>query len=549
MSAVPATAPGHGSPAVNRSATVDALIIGAGFTGLYQLWSLRKLGLNVRVVDAASDVGGTWYWNCYPGARTDSPSHIYQYWFSDELLADWDWKQRYVDHTESSAYFRHVADRFDLRRDITFNSRVDSARWDESARRWQVTTSTGETIAARFLITALGPLSAPVVPPFKGHDRFKGRLVHTARWPREGVDLKGKRVGVIGTGATGIQVIQTIAPEVAQLTVFQRTANYAVPMINPTYGEAERAALRARYPQTREAIWTTFVGFDEAAESSPYFSLTPEQRRATLERLWADGSLRIWVAGFMELLTDAAVSEEISEFVREKIRARIRDPKLAAKLVPTDHGFGTRRVPLENGYFDVYNRDNVSLVDLHETPIVEITETGIRTSAGEIALDVIILATGFDAGTGGLTAIDIRGTGGRSLRSEWKGEVRTTMGLQIHGYPNLFTTSAPYAPAAAFCNAPTCLQHQVQWITECIEHLVKQGRTRMEPAAETEASWLAHHDELAAQTLVAKTRSWYTGANIEGKPSRLLSYIGGLPAYREACSEVQRKGYAGFELA
>ncbi|WP_420464947.1 flavin-containing monooxygenase [Panacagrimonas sp.] len=528
---------------------LDAVIIGAGFTGLYQLWALRRLGLRVRVLDAASGVGGTWYWNCYPGARTDSPSNIYQYWFSDELLEEWDWKERYPGQAESERYFNHVADRFDLRRDISFNTRVDAATWDDATQRWNLATDTGETVNAQFVITALGPLSAPVVPPFEGHEKFRGRLVHTARWPREGVDLKGKRVGVIGTGATGIQVIQTIAAEVAHLSVFQRTANYAVPMTNTRYTDADRAAIRARYPHTREAIWTTFVGFDEQGETRPYFSLPPEERRATLERLWADGSLRIWVAGFMEIFFDPAASEEISDFVREKIRARIHDPKIAEKLVPRDHGFGTRRVPLENGYFDVYNRDNVDLIDLRETPIECLTADGIRTSVGEVSLDVIVLATGFDAGTGALTAIDIRGRGGRSLRDEWKREVRTTMGLQIHGYPNLFTTSAPYAPAAAFCNAPTCLQHQVQWITECIGYLRANGRKCIEPSAQAEQSWLTHHDELADQTLVAKTKSWYTGANIEGKHNRLLSYIGGVPAYREACEKVKQQHYEGFELA
>ena len=531
------------------TAPLDAVIIGAGLTGLYQLWSLRRLGLRVRVIDAASSVGGTWYWNCYPGARTDSPSNIYQYWFSDELLAEWNWSERYASQAESERYFNHVADRFDLRRDISFNTRVDAATWDDASGRWNLKTDQGETVNTQFVITALGPLSAPLVPPFKGHESFKGRLVHTARWPREGIDLKGKRVGVIGTGATGIQVIQTIAPEVAHLTVFQRTPNYAVPMSNPRYSDQDRAAIRARYPQTREAIWTTFVGFDQAGETRPYFSLSPEERRATLENLWSDGSLKIWVAGFMEIFSDPAASEEISEFVRGKIRARIRDPKVAAKLLPRDHGFGTRRVPLENGYFEVYNRDNVELVDLHETPIDCITPNGIRTSAGEIPLDVIVLATGFDAGTGGLTAIDIRGRGGRSLREEWKKEVRTTMGLQIHGYPNLFTTSAPYAPAAAFCNAPTCLQHQVQWITDCIEYLSRHDRKVIEATAEAEQRWLSHHDELANQTLVAKTRSWYTGGNIEGKHSRLLSYIGGVPAYREACEKVKQHDYEGFEVA
>ena len=528
---------------------LDAVIIGAGFTGLYLLWSLRKIGLRVRVVDAASDVGGTWYWNCYPGARTDSPSNIYQYWFSDELLEEWDWQERYPSQAESERYFNHVADRFDLRKDITFNTRVDSATWDDDTGRWDVKTDSGEVLNTQFVITALGPLSAPLVPPFNGHERFKGHLVHTARWPREGIDLKGKRVGVIGTGATGIQVIQTIAPEVDHLTVFQRTANYAVPMINTRYNDADRAAIRARYPQTREAIWTTFVGFDEQSQTQPFFDFSPQERRDILERLWADGSLKIWVGGFLDIFFDPAASEEISNFVREKIRARIHDPKRAEKLLPRDHGFGTRRVPLENGYFEVFNKANVDLVDLRETPIECITERGIRTSAGEIPLDVIVLATGFDAGTGGLTAMDIRGRNGVSLREQWKQEVRTTMGLQIHGYPNLFTTSAPYAPAAAFCNAPTCLQHQVKWITETLEYLRKNGRSVMEPTAEAEQRWLAHHDELANQTLVAKTPSWYTGANIEGKQNRLLSYIGGLPTYIAACDEVKQKDYEGFEVA
>tara|TARA_R110001592_G_scaffold337300_1_gene623640 strand:- start:256858 stop:258477 length:1620 start_codon:yes stop_codon:yes gene_type:complete len=527
---------------------LDAVIIGAGFTGLYQLWLLRKLGMRVRVIDAAADVGGTWFWNCYPGARTDSPSHIYQYWFSDELLEEWNWQQRYPDQAETERYLNHVADRFDLRKDITFNTSVESATWDDTTRRWNLTTDTGKTLNTQFIITAVGPLSAPLVPPFKGHETFEGRLVHTARWPREGIDLKGKRVGVIGTGATGIQVVQTIAPEVGHMTVFQRTANYAIPMINPRYSDADRAVIRARYPQTRELIWTTFVGFDEPSEERAYFDIAPQERHEILERLWADGSLKLWVGGFGEILTDPVVNEEVSEFVRGKIRARIRDPKVAEKLIPRDHGFGTRRVPLENGYFDAFNQDNVDLVDLHATPIECITPKGIRTSAGEIELDVIILATGFDAGTGGLTAIDIRGRNGVSLRQEWKKEVRTTMGLQIHGYPNLFTTSAPYAPIAAFCNAPTCLQHQVQWITECIDYMHKNGRAVIEPSSQTEQHWLTHHDELAGETLVAKTSSWYTGGNIEGKHNRLLSYIGGLPAYIEACDRVKEQDYEGFEV-
>ena len=534
------------TPTIER---FDAIVIGAGLTGLYQLWALRRLGLNVRVIEAAPSVGGTWYWNCYPGARTDSPSDIYQYWFSDELLQDWDWSQRFVGQQESERYFNHVADRFDLRKDIVFNSRVQSAIWDEGQSIWKVTTEPGQCYEAPFVVMALGPLSAPMVPPFVGHDVFKGQLIHSARWPRTGVDLKGKRVGVIGTGATGIQIVQTIAAEVEHLTVFQRTANYALPMHNLRYSDADRASIRARYPQTREIVNQTFVGFADLPDGRAYFSLSVEERRATLERLWSDGSLRLWVAGFSEIFFDAKVSEEISSFVRDKIRARIMDPYVAKKLVPTDHGFGTRRVPLENGYYEAFNRDNVDLIDIKATPIECFTPTGIRTSAGDIELDVIILATGFDAGTGALTSIDIRGRDGVSLRESWKRDIRTTMGLQIHGYPNLFTTAAPYAPVAAFCNAPTCLQHQVKWITDCIESMRTKGRRLIMPTFETEQAWLAHHDELANQTLVAKTKSWYTGANVEGKPSRLISYIGGVPAYQQACAKVQELDYQGFEIA
>lgn len=534
---------------MKASTELDALIIGAGFTGLYQLWMLRKLGLNARIVDAAPEVGGTWYWNCYPGARTDSPSHVYQYWFSKDLLDDWDWSQKYSDHRETQSYLNHVADRFELRSDIDFETRVSEASWNESSELWSVSCDNGRRYQTRFVICAMGPLSEPQVPPFAGHDQFQGPLVHTARWPREGIDLKGKRVAVIGTGATGIQVIQTIADEVEQLTVFQRTANYAVPMKNPKYGPQDMAAVRAQYPQTEKTIWNTFVGFDADLDPREFWSVAPEDRRKTLETLWEDGTLKIWLAGFREILTDEAASKEVSDFVREKIRARIQDPEMARKLLPDDHGFGTRRVPLENGYFEVFNRDNVDLVSLKETPIECFTQQGVKTTEAEYAVDVIILATGFDAGTGGFTAIDIRGREGISLRDQWKQDVRTTMGLQIHGYPNLFTTSAPYAPAAAFCNAPTCLQHQVKWISACIEFMQKHGHRVIEPGAETESQWIAHHQEIADTTLVAKTKSWYTGYNIEGKKKGLLSYIGGFPAYRQACDEVADKGYAGFEFS
>ncbi|GAC1622550.1 MAG: NAD(P)/FAD-dependent oxidoreductase [Nevskia sp.] len=528
----------------------DAIVIGAGFAGLYQLHLLRQQGLKVCVLEAGDEVGGTWYWNCYPGARTDSPSNIYQYWFSDALLDEWNWQERYAPQEETKRYLNHVADRFELRKDIHLGQRVTAAHWNESAKAWDLETRTGERYRTQFLITCLGPLSEPVMPRFTGQEQFKGRVIHSARWPREGIDLRGKRVGVVGTGATGIQIIQAVAPEASQLTVFQRTANYAVPMKNRKLTDADRAEVRAQQPMTREKVWTTFSGFEVDLEERNFLDLSPEERRRTLEHWWAEGTLKIWIGGFKEIFFDPVVSEEVSDFVREKMRARIRDPKVAEKLIPRDHGFGTRRVPLENGYFEIYNRDNVTLVDLNEGAIVGLTANGVETADGrEHPLDVLILATGFDAGTGGLTSIDIRGRSGESLKEAWARDIRTTMGLQIHGYPNLLTSSAPFAPAASLCNAPTCLQQQVQWIADCIAFTRSKGARTIEPTEETERKWIAHHDELASVTLLAKTRSWYTGANVEGKQLRLLSYVGGVGAYGKLCDEVKSKDYEGFELA
>ncbi len=532
--------------------TVDAVVIGAGFSGLYQLYRLREQGLKVRVFDTASGVGGTWYWNRYPGARTDSPSHVYQYWFSDELLAEWDWKERFPAQPETERYLNHMADKFDLRRDITLNTRVTRAVWDEAASRWIVDTESTsgqrETVSSQFLITCTGPVSAPLLSPYPGAEDFNGTIAYTARWPKEGVDLAGKRVGIVGTGATGIQVIQTIAPEVAHLTVFQRTPNYAIPISNPKLDDSSRAALRARYPEIREIVWNTFVGFDVDPDPRAYADVTPEERRATLERLWADGSLNFWLSGFREAFFDQAINDELSDFVRDKIRVRIKDPAIAAKLLPRDHGFGTKRVPLENGYFEVYNQPNVRLVDVRETPIEKLTARGVKTTAEEFDLDVLIFATGFDASTGTLTRIDIRGRDNLSLKEHWARDLRTAMGLQVHGFPNLFMTSAPFAPGAAFCNAPTCLQQQVDWISDCIRHL-REARhaSSIEATADFETRWMAHHDEVANMTLISKTKSWYTGANVAGKSNRVLGYLG-VGNYRAACEDVKAKGYEGFEI-
>jgi acetone monooxygenase (methyl acetate-forming) len=530
----------------------DAVVVGAGFAGIYQLHRLRSMGLNVRLYEAGDGVGGTWYWNRYPGARVDSQSYIYQYWFSDELLGDWNWSERFPAQPETERYLNFVADKFDLRRDMRFESRVTGAIFDESTQRWTVTTegADGRQVAsAQFLILCTGGLSAPLVPPFPGHGTFRGQTFHTGRWPKQDVDLAGKRVGVIGTGATGIQVIQTIASQVGHLTVFQRTANYTIPMSNPKYDDAMRASLRARYPALKERVHTTFAGFDYDFEDRPFADLTPEQRQSTLERLWADGSLNFWIGGFREIFFDEQINGVVSEFVRRKIRARVKDPTVAEMLVPKDHGFGTRRVPLETRYYEAFNRDNVLLVDARATPIERMTADGIRTSAGEHALDIVIFATGFDAGTGALTGIDIRGRNGLRLKDAWSDGVRTTMGLQVHRYPNLFMTMAPFSPAAAFCNVPTCVQQQVDWITDGIRFVLEQGHRSIEPSAEAEAKWIAHHDEVAAMTLIPKTNSWYVGSNVPGKPRRLLAYAGGVGVYRQACDAVKASGYQGFVTA
>jgi acetone monooxygenase len=532
-----------------QSQEFDALVVGAGIAGLYQLYRLREMGLKVRAFDTASDVGGTWYWNRYPGARVDSMSYVYQYWFSDELLNEWDWSERFPAQAETERYLSHVADKFELRKDIQFNTRIAHARWDDATRRWSLETEAGERFTARYFVSCSGMLSAPVVPPFPGHEKFKGTIAHTARWPREGLNLAGKRVGVVGTGATGIQVIQTIAAEVAELKVFQRTAQYAVPMKNDRYDAAAFAKWREKYPEFRDKVHHTFAGFAFDFELPPYRSLTPAERIEALEKLWADGSLSFWVGGFTETLVEEDINEEISNFVRAKIRARIKDPKVAEILVPTAYGFGTYRVPLENGYYDAFNRDNVELIDVRATPIERFTENGLVVNGREFELDVVILATGFDAGTGALSRMDVHGRGGVSLTETWNKDIRSTLGLQVHGFPNLFTVAGPLAPSTAFCNMATCLQQQVDWVTDCIAFLGKHDKTVIEPTVEKENEWVTHHDEVANATLMMRTNSWYTGANIEGKPRRLLSYIGGVGNYRKFCDEAKDSNYAGFEVA
>ncbi len=527
---------------------LDTAVIGAGVAGLYQLHLLRQQGMNVRAFDAASGVGGTWYWNRYPGARFDSEGYIYQYLFSEELYKGWSWSEKFPGQPEIERWLNWVADKLDLRKDIQFNTGIKSARFNEATERWILTTDSGQTIDTQFLVTCCGMLSAPLTGLFPGQDDFKGKLYYTSMYPKDAVDLAGKRVGVVGNGATGIQVIQTAAKTAGHLTAFVRTPQYVLPMKNPKYTPAEQEAYKARFAELSKTLPHTFTGFEYDFEHA-WADLTPEQRRQVLEDVYADGSLKLWLASFGEMFFVQEVSDAISEFVREKMRERLKDPRLCDILIPKDYGFGTHRVPLEMGYLEVFHQPNVELVSVKDNPIECITPEGLRLRDGtEHTFDVLILATGFDAGTGALTRMDIHGRGERSLTEEWGRDIRTTMGLQIHGYPNLFTTATPLAPSAALCNMTTCLQQQAEWISDCIRYVREHGLKVCEPTREAEDKWVQHHEETAAATLVPKTVSWYMGSNVKGKPRRLLSYIGGVGQYRQKCDEVAAKNYEGFAM-
>lgn len=534
----------------DKTTTVlDAVVLGAGVAGLYQLHQLREQGLSVRAYDTATDVGGTWYWNRYPGAKFDSEAYIYQYLFSEELYTDWSWSEKFPGQAEIERWMHYVADSLDLRKDIRFATTITSAHFDEDRARWTVRTDSGEVIDTQFFVTCAGMLSAPMQNVFEGQDSFRGRIFHTSRWPKDPVELAGKRVGVIGIGATGIQVIQTIADQVGHLTVFARTPQYVLPMKNPKYGATEQGWYHGRFDELRKTVPHTFTGFEYDFEHV-WDDCTPEQRQEILEEIYQDGSLKLWLAGFGEMFFSEEVSEVISEFVREKMRARLVDPALIDILVPTEYGFGTHRVPLETNYLEVYHRENVELVGVKANPIARIRPDGVELEDGSVhELDVIIMATGFDAGTGALTRIDIRGREGRSLADDWGQDIRTTMGLMVHGYPNMLTTATPLAPSAALCNMATCLQQQTEWISDAISDLKAQGKTVIEPTREGEDAWVAHHEETAAATLVPKTNSWYMGSNVPGKPRRMLSYIGGVGQYRDKCDEEAAAGYPSFRTS
>jgi len=529
----------------------QVIIIGAGLSGMYQLHRVRELGLSVRVFEAGSDVGGTWYWNRYPGARFDSESWTYGFSFSEELLRDWDWSEHFAPQPETLRYCNFVADRLDLRRDITFGTRVKSAHYDEAANAWELGFEDGGRARSRFLITALGPLSAPTMPNIFGVDSFRGQSCHTGTWPHEPVRFEGRRVAVIGTGATGVQTITEVAKTAGHLTVFQRQPNWCVPLGNGPIDAATMAEIRSRYPEIFDICRDSYGCFVHAMDRRNALEVPEAEREAFYEKLYNTPGFALWMGNFRDILVDPAANATVTDFVRRKIRQRVKDPALAEKLVPTNHGFGTRRLPLESGYYEVYNQPNVDLVDLRETPIERITPTGIRTSAGDLDFDMIIFATGFDAITGGFDRIDIRGRGGLRLKEKWADGPRTYLGLQSAGFPNMLTLVGPHN-AATFCNLPRCIEQNVDWVTDLLRHMLATGRERVEAQPEAEDRWTAHVHETAASLLLMTVDSWMTGINrnVPGRQKRtFMAYAGGAPKYRKICDEVAANDYEGFDLA
>jgi cation diffusion facilitator CzcD-associated flavoprotein CzcO len=524
---------------------LDAIVVGAGFAGMYMLHRLRSSGFSTAVLEAADGVGGTWYWNRYPGARCDSESYHYSYSFCEQLEQDWDWSERYPGQSEVLRYLNHVADRLDLRRDIRFGRRVVEAAFDELSGRWRLRTEAGESWSARYFITAVGCLSSANIPSIPGLDEFGGDWYHTGQWPHDDVDFTGKRVGVIGTGSTGIQAIPVIAEQAAHLTVFQRTANYSIPARNTPLDAEFKTAIKADFPAIRRAQRESTNGHPYLVSKTSALDVSERTRQQIYEDAWKVGGLR-FRASFHDLLTNKEANDTASDFIRAKIREIVHDPDTAAKLVPFDHPFATKRPPIDTHYFETYNRNNVSLVDVRRTPIQEITPGGIRTAEREYPLDCIVFATGFDALTGPLLNIDIRGAGGKSLRQKWSEGPRTYLGLQVAGFPNMFTITGPGSPSV-LTNMPTAIEQHVEWIGDCIEHMRANRLTRMEASEGAEQAWGRHVNEAAHRTLLPLAgSSWYLGANVPGKPRVFMPYAGGFANYARRCEEVAGNGYEGF---
>ena len=534
-------------PARPDSRTFDVVVVGAGFAGLYMLHRLSARGLKVKVFEAGSDVGGTWFWNRYPGARCDVESLEYSYSFSDELQQEWQWSERFATQPEIHRYITHVAQRFGLKRQVQLNTRVVSAVFDDAANRWTVTTEHGDAVEAPFCIMATGCLSAAKIPQLPGLDSFKGPIYHTGQWPSGPIDFSGQRVGVVGTGSSGIQMIPQLAKQAKRLYVFQRTASYSLPARNapldPQYERETKSGYTQLRKQARESP-TGVAGFPVPDKS--IFDVTPEERERIFNQRWEAGGIG-FTRAFKDVLLDKKANQVAADFVRGKIRALVHDPKVADLLTPA-YLIGTKRLCADTEYFQTYNRDNVTLVDIKRSPIQEITAQGIRTEDASYELDAIAFATGFDAMTGALLGVDIRSTSGVSLRERWTQGPRTYLGLMVAGLPNLFMITGPGSPSV-LSNVIVSIEQHVEWISECLQYLGANGLKRIEAESQAQDDWVAHVNALADGTLMPQGASWYVGANIPGKPRVFMPYVGGVGAYRKKCSEVAQGGYTGFRLS
>ncbi len=526
----------------------DAVVVGAGFAGMYMLYRLRDvLGMSAQVYEAGTDVGGTWYWNRYPGARCDSESYIYSFSFSKELAQEWEWSGKYPEQPEILRYLNHVADRFDLRKNIQFQTKVKSAHFNKADSRWEIETDQGDKVTAQFFITGIGCLSAGQIPNIPGRETFAGASYHTGSWPHEGVDFAGKTVGVIGTGSSGVQSIPVIAKQAKQLFVFQRTPQYTIPARHGTVDKAFLDNVKKNYDEIFEKARWSVGGQPVDAIDKSALDVSDEERQAIYEAGWKEGGFRFFFGSFRDIAVDRRANDTASEFIRSKIREIVKDPDTAEKLVPTDHPFSSKRALIDTDYFDTYNRDNVTLVDIRHAPIQEINEKGIRTEDGQFDLDIIVFATGFDAMTGAFNRIDIRGKDGELLREKWAGGPQTYLGLSSAGFPNMFMITGPGSPSV-LSNMPVSIEQHVEWISDAIEHMRANDIATMEADADAEVAWGEHVNEIAQQTLYMLADSWYLGANIPGKPRVFMPYPGGVGTYRTKCNQVTANGYEGFHL-
>jgi cation diffusion facilitator CzcD-associated flavoprotein CzcO len=543
MSTVPSPSPAPSRPDVD----VEAVVIGAGFSGLYMLHRLRNvMGLTVRLFEAGDGVGGTWDWTRYPGARSDSDSYVYCYSFDEDLLQKWTWSERYPEQHEIRAYLEHVAERYDLNRDITLGTRITAAAFDEETGTWTVRTDTGEAVRTRYLITGVGALSASNIPDFPGIDSFRGGSYHTGQWPHEGVDFTGQRVGVIGTGARAVQAIPLIARQATDLTVFQRTANYVVPARNGPVDPEVIAARKRDYQGIWDRVRASYFGFELNFIEKGALEASPEERERELMARWEQGGFGIWLGSYVDIFFNDEANATVREFLHDRIRETVDDPETAELLIPKGYPFGCKRNPLDSGYFETFNLPHVHLVDVKSNPIAAITEQGVRLEDGtEYAFDALVYATGFDAMTGPLNAIDIRGRGGQLLRDKWAEGPRTYLGLTSAGFPNLFMITGPQSPSV-LSNMPVSIEQHVEFIGRIIGDMRARGAETIEPTRQAEDAWVAHNQELAEATLFPTADTWYMGANIPGKPRVFLPHLGFVGPYRQKCDEVAANSYEGF---